>query len=82
MQLYVPAALLTLWLARPHARGELAHAQGGPAHARGWLAHARRSLALLVLLACVFNGVLAYAFDWKSIMYFAYPRYGMNFVQI
>ncbi|KAJ8712634.1 hypothetical protein PYW08_007938 [Mythimna loreyi] len=34
---------------------------------------ARAALAALALLSCALNGLLAYAFDWKSIMYFAYP---------
>uniref|UniRef100_A0A2A4K959 Acyltransferase 3 domain-containing protein n=1 Tax=Heliothis virescens TaxID=7102 RepID=A0A2A4K959_HELVI len=35
---------------------------------------ALRVLAALACLSCVLNGVLAYIFNWKSIVYFAYPN--------
>lgn len=43
-----------------------------------WLANKRTAalpiLAALTVVSCVLNGVLAYVFDWKSLMYHVYPR--------
>lgn len=54
MQLYILAAMLTVYLSSRRERALLV-------------------LASLVAASCLLNGLLAYAFDWKPLMFIAYP---------
>lgn len=47
-----------------------------------WLARRRaralRLLLLLVAAASALTGLLAYVFQWESIVYYSYPKYGAD----
>ncbi|KAH9637543.1 hypothetical protein HF086_010954 [Spodoptera exigua] len=51
-----------------------------------WLARRRalalRRLLLLAAAASALTGLLAYVFHWQSIVYYAYPKYGLTFCSL